>query len=95
MNNTLRTPVNKEVTVTSMYFKNGNQRLQAFPRRIEFEGNEYTFVESGFHYLVKRGQRLIELFDMNDGINDYRLKFDTDERTWILVGMGQMPRALA
>ena len=95
MNNTLRTSVNKEVTVTSMYFRNGNRQLQAFPRRIEFEGNEYTFVESGFHYLVKKGQRLIELFDMNDGVNDYRLKFDNSERTWTLVGMGEMPRALA
>ena len=95
MNNTLRRPVNKEVTVTSMYFRNRKTRLQAFPRRIEFEGNEYTFIESGFHYLVQKGQRLVELFDMTDGINDYRLKFDNDEHTWTLVGMGELPRALA
>jgi hypothetical protein len=95
MNNTLRTPVNKEVTVTSMYFKNRSQHLQAFPRRIEFEGNEYTFVESGFRYLVKKGQRFVELFDMTDGVNSYRLKFDNNEHTWTLVGMGELPRALA
>ena len=95
MNHTLRTPVNKEVTVTSMYFRNGRSQLQAFPRRIEFDGNEYTFVESGFHYLVKKGQRLVELFDMNDGVNDYRLKFDNSERTWTLIGMGEMSRAMA
>lgn len=94
MYKTLRTPVNKEVTVTSMYFRNGNHRLQTFPRRIEFEGNEYTFVESGFHYHVKKGQHLIDLFDMNDGVNDYRLKFDNSERTWTLVGMGEIPRAM-
>lgn len=95
MNNTLRRPVNKEVTVTGMYFRNRKQHLQAYPRRIEFEGNEYTFTESGIHYLVKKGQRLIELFDMTDGTNDYRLKFDNNERTWTLVGMGELPRALA
>jgi hypothetical protein len=95
MNNTLRNPVNKEVTVTSMYFRNRSRQLQAFPRRIEFEGAEYTFVEPGFHYLVRRGQRLVELFDMTDGVNNYRLKFDNSERTWTLVGMGELPRALA
>lgn len=95
MNNTLRTPVNKEVTVTSMYFKNRSRQLQAYPRRIEFDGAEYTFVESGFRYLVKKGQRFVELFDMNDGVNSYRLKFDNNEHTWTLIGMGELPRALA
>jgi hypothetical protein len=95
MNNITNKSVNKEVNVTSMYFKKRSSQLQAFPRRIEFDGNEYTFVESGFHYLIKNGQRLFELFDMNDGTNNYRLKFDNHERTWTLVGMGEMPRAMA
>jgi hypothetical protein len=95
MNNTLRTPVNKEVTVTSMYFKNRSRQLQAYPRRIEFEGAEYTFIESGFRYLVQKGQQFVELFDMTDGVNSYRLKFDNHEHTWTLVGMGELPRAIA
>ena len=94
MNNTLRTSVNKEVTVTSMYFSRSRRQLQAFPKRIEFEGGEYTFVESGFHYLVKKGHRLVELFDMTDGINNYRLKFDNTDRIWTLVGMNELPRAM-
>lgn len=95
MNNTLRKPVNKEITVTGMYFRNNKQQLQAFPKRIELEGIEYTFVESGFHYLVKKGHRLVELFDMTDGTNSYRLKFDNTERIWTLVGMNELPRAMA
>ena len=35
------------------------------------------------------------LFDMTDGTNNYRLKFDNGERTWTLVGMSEMPRAVA
>jgi len=95
MNNTLRKPVNKEVTVTSVYFRSSKRQLQAFPKRIEFEGSEYTFVESGFHYLVQKGQRLVDLFDMTDGTNNYRLKFDNTERIWTLVGMDELPRAMA
>jgi len=95
MNNTLRKQVNKEVTVTSMYFSSSRRQMQAFPKRIELEGTEYTFVESGFRYLVKKGQRLVELFDMTDGTNNYRLKFDNTERIWTLVGMNELPRAMA
>ena len=94
MNTSFRTNINKEVTVTSMFFRNGRQ-LQGFPKRIEFDGAERTFVESGFHYLVKKGQRLVEYFDMTDGASDYRLKFDNNERTWTLVGVSQASRATA
>lgn len=94
MNTTFRTTINKEVTVTSMYFRNG-RRLQGFPKRIEFDGNERTFVESGFHFLVRKGQRLVEFFDMTDGTNSYRLKFDNTERIWTLVGVSELPRAIA
>jgi hypothetical protein len=89
-----RTNINKEVTVTSMYFSHGRQ-MQTFPKRIELDGNEYTFIESGFRYLVKKGQRLVELFDMTDGTNNYRLKFDNGAHTWTLVGMSELPRAVA
>jgi len=94
MNTSTRTNINKEVTVTSMFFRNG-RRLQGFPKRIEFDGNERTFVESGFHFLVRKGQRLVEYFDMTDGANNYRLRFDSNERIWTLVGMSESPRALA
>jgi hypothetical protein len=94
MNTITHTAVNKEVTVTSMFFRNGRQ-LQGFPKRIEFDGDERTFVESGFHYLVKKGQRLVEFFDMTDGTSNYRLKFDNGERIWTLVGVSELPRAIA
>lgn len=88
----LRTNLNKEVTVTGLYF---SRQMRSFPKRIEFDGNEYTFLESGFRYLVQKGQQLTELFDMTDGTNNYRLKFDNSERTWTLIGMSEMPRAVA
>ncbi|HJQ08763.1 MAG TPA: hypothetical protein VJ836_04770 [Candidatus Saccharimonadales bacterium] len=81
MNN--RTTINKEVNVTSLYFKNEEQ-LKSFPRRIEFEGREYTFMD-GLRYLVHKGQCLIQIFDMTDGRNSYRLQFDEGEQSWTLV----------
>jgi hypothetical protein len=54
---------------------------------MEYEGREYTFVESGLRYLIRKGQQLIEVFDMTDGTSDYRLKCDTEAHTWTLVGV--------
>lgn len=88
MDTYIRTAINKEVAVTSMYFRNGRQ-LQGFPRRIELDGHEYTFVESGLHFLVRTGQQLFELFDMTDGQQNYRLKFEATDQRWTLVAMSQ------
>lgn len=92
MDTTTRTTLNKEVAVTGVYFRNG-RKLTAFPRRIEFEGREYTFIESGMHYLIQKGNQLVELFDMTDGQNNYRLKFDNSARIWTLVGVSELPQA--
>jgi hypothetical protein len=82
-------PVNKEVNVNSFYFAragNGLKSFKSFPRQIELEGEEYTFLESGLRYLVRKGAQLVQLFDMSDGDNNtYRLRLEDNQ--WTLVGM--------
>lgn len=85
-NNPQNQTINQEVNVTSLYFRPG-RHLKGFPKRMEYEGREYTFLESGLRYLVKKGQQLVEIFDMTDGDRNYRLKFDTAEHVWTLVGI--------
>ena len=71
--------INKEVNVTALYFK-GNRQLTSYPKRMEFNGREYTFIESGLRYLVQKGQQLVQVFDMTDGATNYRLKFDQNQQ---------------
>lgn len=73
----------KEVTVTAMTFKNKGQ-LSTIPKRIEFDNQIVTFVDSGMQYLVKKGQDFIRLFDMSDGHTNYRLCHDAT-KTWTLI----------
>jgi hypothetical protein len=80
-----RVVVAKEVNVPELYFKNEG-RLKTFPRRMEFDGREYTFMD-GLRYLVQKGQNLVQVFDMTDGSHDYRLQFDDSRRSWTLVDM--------
>ncbi len=86
MNTLNSAAINKEVTVTSVYFRPGRD-IKGYPKRMEYEGREYTFIESGLRCLIRRGQQLVEIFEMTDGIRDYRLKFDPGAHNWTLVGM--------
>lgn len=84
----LRKAVNKEVSVTSVYFRN-NSELKSFPRRMEYEGRQYSFVESGLRFQINDSNRRMSLFDMTDGSVDYRLKFDANKLTWTLLTITQ------
>lgn len=90
--------INKEVTVTGLYFRPSareDRPMKGYPKRMEYEGREYTFIESGLRYIMKKGQQLFEVFDMTDGSRDFRLKFDTSEGSWTLVGVREGRHAIA
>lgn len=72
---------NQEVNVTSFYFQNS----RVFPRRIELEGEQLNFLETGLRCLVQTGQELIQIFNMSDGQKLYRLSFEPGSRTWKLL----------
>ncbi len=81
-----RITVSKEVFIPELYFTNDGPNIKSYPRRMEYEGREYTFMD-GLRYLVRKGQQLIQVFDMTDGSRDYRLQFNNSERSWTLVDM--------
>ena len=89
-----RVTINKEVTVTALYFRNSGG-LKSFPKRMEFDGREYTFIESGLRYLIQKGQQLTQIFDMTDGSANYRLRCDGRDQSWTLVDITETPRAFA
>ena len=72
---------NQEVNVTSFYFRDS----RVFPRRIEIEGEQLSFLETGLRCLVQTGQELIQIFNMSDGQKLYRLSFEPGSRTWKLL----------
>jgi len=82
--NTELFPINKEVNVNAFYFTKGPSNMRSYPRQIEFDGSLVSFAD-GLSYLVRKGQQMIQLFDMNDGDNTYRLRHSDDR--WTLVGM--------
>jgi hypothetical protein len=76
------TKVNKYVEVTSFYFAKG-RNFKSFPARITLENQQFTF-KSGLQMLVHRGEEVVRLFSMTDGLTNYRLRQENDQ--WTLIG---------
>lgn len=77
-----------EIQITSVYFRSNpaQRRYESYPKKMVYEGREYTFLEDSLRYLVRKGQELVRLFDVSDGQTNYRLRVDGANR-WTLVGM--------
>jgi len=88
MENTVK--INKNVSIVAYYFKNAGRRLKGFPKLMEYEGRRVIFTETGLRHLVRKGQKLVHIFDMTDGSADYRLEFDTESLDWRLIYMADM-----
>ena len=81
------TLINKDVNIVAYYFKNSARRLRCFPKRMEYEGRQINFTETGLVHPTKQGQRMIHVFDMTDGNADYRLEFDAQDLSWKLIAI--------
>ncbi|MDK2899197.1 MAG: hypothetical protein PWQ10_384 [Patescibacteria group bacterium] len=78
-----RIHINKPVAVTSVGFR---KNLGVYPRRIEFQGVTYDFIDAGLRCLVRHGERIAEIITLSDGITDYFLRTDNCGGDWTLLG---------
>lgn len=74
---------NQPVDVTG-YFFTGKAR-QSFPSRIESEGQILAMFQTGLRCIVKKGKESIEIFNMNDGVNQYNLRHEPTNNSWTLL----------
>lgn len=73
--------LNEIVDVTGYYFAKG----RSFPSRVQYGSKELYFEPTGLRCLVKKGQEFFEIFNMSDGRDQYRLKFEPAGRNWTLL----------
>lgn len=76
--------VNEQVVVTSMGFR---KNLATYPRRIEYRGMTYNFIDSGLRCLIRQGERIAEVITLSDGQSDYRLRSDNLGINWTLLSI--------
>ncbi|NTW62205.1 hypothetical protein HGB25_02240 [Candidatus Saccharibacteria bacterium] len=79
-----QTKINERVTVTSMGFR---KNLATYPRRIEFRGATYNFIDAGLRCLVRHGERIAEVVTLSDGNANYHLRSDNNGGNWTLLSI--------
>jgi hypothetical protein len=79
-----RVHINEQVAITQMGFK---KNLSAYPRRMEFQGTIYEFLDAGLRCLVKTGGHIAEIITMTDGNKQFQLRSDNNGGNWTLVSI--------
>lgn len=77
--------INKRIEVITRFKARGEPAYLVMPAKMRYNGEEITFTELGLRHPTTKGQRMIHVFDMSDGTNDYRLEFDAEALTWTLA----------
>lgn len=76
--------VNEQVIITSLGFR---KNLMVYPRRMEFRGATYNFIDAGLRCLVRHGERIAEIITLSDGVSDYHLRSDNCGINWTLLSI--------
>jgi hypothetical protein len=79
-----RVNINEQVAITQMGFK---KNLSAYPRRMEFRGTIYEFLDAGLRCLVRTGTQVAEIVTMTDGKSQFQLRSDNRGGNWTLVSI--------
>lgn len=77
--------INQAVDVVVIYRHGGAD--SAMPYTMRYGGRDIRFTHLGMRHPTARGKRMIHVFDVSDGSNDYRLEHDAERLTWKLVAM--------
>lgn len=76
--------VNEQVVVTALGFRKG---VVAYPKRIEYKGMSYNFIDAGLLCLIKSGNRMARVITLSDGNADYKLRSDDKSNVWTLLSI--------
>ena len=78
--------LNERIEVIATF---GSGQNPCVPRRFRrVSGREVDITEIGLCHPVKHGLRTVYVFDVTDGMADYRLELDSERLVWRLVMEG-------
>ncbi len=79
--------LHERVEVVTVYRVAINASPNCYPAKMKYQGQVIEFTELGLRHPTSKGTRMIHVFDMSDGVNDYRLEFDAEGLTWTLMAI--------
>ena len=81
-----RVTINEQVSITQLGFK---KNLSTYPRRMEYKGAVYNFIDAGLSCLVRSGEQIAQIITLSDGQSFYRLRSDNNGGNWTLLNIFQ------
>jgi hypothetical protein len=72
--------LNEQIKVSAVF--GSSCRTLRFKRN---NGREIEITEIGLRHSSTKGKRMIHIFDVTDGMADYRLEFDAERLIWHLT----------
>ncbi len=79
--------INQRVDVVVIYRQGPEALATVTPYKMRYQGQDILFTRLGLRHPTAQGKRMIHVFDVSDGSNDYRLEHDAERLTWTLVAM--------
>lgn len=79
--------INDRVEVITRFASRGEPAYMVMPVKMRWKKQEIVFTELGLRHPTTKGRRMVHVFDMSDGANDYRLEFDAEMLTWELISI--------
>lgn len=75
--------INSPVAITAYGF---GRNMRVIPRRMEWQGRMYRFIDMGIHVASRRGEHAWSTVTMSDGRDSFCLRFDGT--SWTLLSIG-------
>lgn len=79
--------VNERVDIVPIFHANAADKGLCVPWKMKFRGQDIEFTVFGMRHPTTKGKRMIHVFEMSDGSNDYRIEFDAEHLTWTLASV--------
>jgi hypothetical protein len=79
--------INERVEVAAVYRRQADIAVLCMPSKMRWRGKEVIFTELALRHPTVAGKRMIHVFHVSDGMNDYRLEFDAEALTWTLIAV--------
>jgi hypothetical protein len=77
--------INERIDVVTVFHRQGDISSLCVPCRMRWRGQDIELTELALRHPTVQGKRMIHVFHVSDGANNYRLEFDAEGLTWTLV----------
>ncbi|MFZ2513342.1 MAG: hypothetical protein WAW63_02715 [Candidatus Saccharimonadales bacterium] len=78
---------NTRVDVVVLFHAQGEPTKLVWPYKMRLQGRDIIFTKLGLRHPTAKGKRMIHVFDVSDGCDDYRLEFDAEALIWTLTAI--------